>query len=182
MKLFIIITTALLVSFSGFSQKFGYVNTEHILSKLPEYKEAQKEIDRISVDYQKQIDQMYVSLDSMFNDFRRKEILLEKEQKKRAQDKIMAKEKEIKEFQKKIFGYEGEIFLKRQELIKPIQDEVYGAVEKVAKDQKLQVVFDKAGDLVMIYTDATHDYTDFVLEELGQGDEKDTIDNPRHKD
>jgi outer membrane protein len=182
MKSYLIIATTLLLSFAGYSQKFGYVNTEQILSKLPEYKEAQKEIDRISVNYQKQIDQMYVSLDSMFNEFRRKEILLEKEQKKRMQDKIMAKEKEIKEFQKKIFGYEGEIFLKRQELIKPIQDKVYAAVEKVAKDQRLQVVFDKAGDLVMIYTEATHDYTDFVLEELGQGDKKDTIDNPRHKD
>ena len=161
------------------AQKFGYVDTEYVLKKVPEYAEAQKEIDKISVQYQKEIEGKYASLDSMFNAFRKEEILLTEEMKQKRQDQIMQKEKEIKEYQKKIFGFEGLVFLKRQELIKPVQDKVFSAVKKVAQGHHLQVVFDKASDLVMIYTNPTHDYTDYVLEELGLGDKTDTIDNKR---
>lgn len=161
------------------AQKFGYVDTEYVLKKVPEYTEAQKEIDKISVQYQKEIEGKYASLDSMFNAFRKEEILLTEEMKQKRQDQIMQKEKEIKEYQKKIFGFEGLVFLKRQELIKPVQDKVFAAVKKVAQGHNLQVVFDKASDLVMIYTNPTHDYTDYVLEELGLGDKTDTIDNKR---
>ena len=78
--------------------------------------------------------------------------------------------KEVKEYQKQIFGFDGLYFLKKKELIKPVQDQVFDAVEKVAKNNRLQIVFDKSGDLVMIYTDPIHDYTDYVLEELGLGE------------
>lgn len=168
-----------LLAINTYAQKFGYVDTEYILKKVPEYKEAQKEIDKLSVEYQQEIEGMYHSLDSMFNAFRKEEVLLTEEMKEKKQNQIMLKEKEIKEYQKKIFGYEGLIFLKRQELIKPIQDKVFSSVKKVAQNHKLQVVFDKAGDLVMIYTNPTHDYTDYVLEVLGLGDKTDEIDNKR---
>ena len=96
-------------------------------------------------------------------------------------EEIEVEEKKIKEYQKKIFGFEGLIFLKRQELIEPIQDKVYEVVKKVAKAHKLQIIFDKAGDLTMIYASPVHDYTDYVLESLNLGDKLDTVDNPRHK-
>lgn len=176
-KVFIILLSLWALQVSA--QKFGYVDTEYVLKKLPEYNEAQKEIDKISVQYQKDIEAKYASLDSMFNAFRKEEILLTEEMKQKRQDQIMMKEKEIKEYQKKIFGFEGLVFLKRQELIKPVQDKVFAAVKKVAQGHNLQVVFDKASDLVMIYTNPTHDYTDYVLEELGIGDKTDTIDNER---
>ena len=176
-KVFIILLSLWALQVSA--QKFGYVDTEYVLKKLPEYNEAQKEIDKISVQYQKDIEAKYASLDSMFNAFRKEEILLTEEMKQKRQDQIMMKEKEIKEYQKKIFGFEGLVFLKRQELIKPVQDKVFAAVKKVAQGHNLQVVFDKASDLVMIYTNPTHDYTDYVLEELGIGDQTDTIDNER---
>ncbi|MCP4521865.1 MAG: OmpH family outer membrane protein [Cytophagales bacterium] len=179
MKKILLFAFSLCLFSSVFAQKFGYVDTEFILKQLPEYKEAQQEIDKLSVQYQKQIEKKYVSLDSLFNAFRQEEILLTEEMKREKQNEIMLKEKEIKEFQKKIFGYEGLIFLKRQELIKPIQDKVYDAVKKVAEREKLQVVFDKASDLVMIYANPVHDYTDYVLEELKLGDKKDIIDNKR---
>lgn len=175
----------LLIFFSVFfalqvnAQKFGYVDSEYILKKLPEYLEAQQNIDKESVKFQQEIEEMYGSLDSLFNSFRKEEVLLTEEMKRKRQDEIMAKEKEIKEYQKKIFGFEGVIFLKRQTLIEPIQNSVFTAVKKVASKHHLQIIFDKSSDLVMIYTNPTHDYTDYVLEELGLGDKTDTIDNKR---
>jgi len=85
------------------------------------------------------------------------------------------KEAALREYQAKVFGFEGLFFLKKKELIKPVQDMVFEAVEKVARDHRLQIVFDKSGELVMIYTDPIHDYTDYVLEELGLGDPNDVI-------
>jgi len=174
-----------LVSFlsviSSYGQKFGYVDTDLILKKIPEYAQAQKEIDRLSVEYQKEIEKMYFSRDSLYNAFKREEILLTEEMKEKRLEEIELEEKKIKEYQKKIFGFEGLIFLKRQELIEPIQDKVYEVVKKVAKAHKLQIIFDKAGDLTMIYASPVHDYTDYVLESLNLGDKLDTVDNPRHK-
>lgn len=177
-KIFLLLAIAL-TTLQVSAQKFGYVDSEYILKKIPEYKDAQKEIDKTSVQYQQEIEGMYGTLDSLFNSFRKEEVLLTEEMKRKRQDQIMTKEKEIKEFQKKIFGFEGLIFLKRQELIKPVQDKVFSAVKKVASHHHLQVVFDKSSDLVMIYTNPTHDYTDYVLEELGLGDKTDIIDNKR---
>ena len=87
--------------------------------------------------------------------------------KKKRQNAIAEQEKEVREYQKRIFGFEGQLFRKRQELIKPVQDEVYDAIEKVAKQKQLQIVFDKSGGLVMLYTNPVHDYTEYVLEALG---------------
>jgi outer membrane protein len=180
MKKLILIPILLCLAFSKLqAQKFGYVNTEYVLKKVPEYQEAQKEIDKISIKYQIEIENMHKSLDSMKRVYQNEVILYTEEIKKKKQDEISKKEKEVYEYQNKIFGYEGKIFLKRQELIAPIQDKIYAAVEKVAKKHKLQFIFDKAGELNILYADATHDYTDFVLEELELGDKSDTIDNPR---
>ena len=124
---------------------------------------------------------MYNSLDSMVRAYQREEVLLTEELKVKKKSAINERDKEIKKYQKKIFGLNGQIFLKRQELIKPIQDNVYSAIEKVAKKHKLQAVFDRAGDLTILYYTDVHDYTEYVLEELQLGDPKDTIDNPKHK-
>lgn len=174
-KLFLILLCSL--SLFTFSQKFGYVDSEKILESIPDYKKAQQEIDKLSIQYQKEIEEEYAVLDSLYQSFRKEEILLTDDMKRKRQNAIMEKEKEIKAYQKKIFGFEGLIFLKRQELIAPIQEKVFEEVKKIAETHKLQFVFDKAGDLVMLYVNPTHDYTDLVLEELGLGDPTDTIDN-----
>jgi outer membrane protein len=168
-----------MLTFVANAQKFGYVDSEFVLKKMPEYKEAQKEIDKLSIKYQIEIEKMHKSLDSMKRVYQNEVILYTEEMKKKKLDEISAKEKETYEYQDKIFGYEGRIFLKRQELIAPIQDKVYAAIETVAKKHRLQFIFDKAGELNILYADAAHDYTDFVLEELGFGDKVDTIDNPK---
>jgi outer membrane protein len=165
--------------FAGLSQvtaqKWGYVDTEYILGKIPEYKEAQDEINTLSLSWQQEIANMYKEIEGMYNKLQAEEVLLTKEMRDERMAEIKAKEEEVKEYHKKVFGFEGLFFLKKKELIKPVQDRVFEAVEKVAKDNRLQMVFDKSGELVLIYTDPIHDYTDYVLEELGLGDENDVI-------
>ncbi len=174
-KLFILMVLFLLFIGEGYAQKFGYVDTNFILSKMEEYKEAQTEIEKVSVQWQEEVQQMYIAIEQMYNEYKAEEVLLTSEMKNERMETIRKKENEVKEYQKKVFGFEGLFFLKKQELMKPVQDKVFDSVEKVAKDNRLQIVFDKSGDLVMIYTDPIHDYTDYVLEDLGLGDDVDTI-------
>ncbi len=150
-----------------FAQKFGYVDTQYILNKMPEYKEAQAEIEKLAKSWEVEVQQMYQDVEASEVALKVEEILLTKEMREERQQEIERKWREVKEFQQQIFGFEGLYFLKKKELVKPVQDEVFESVERVAKNNRLQIVFDKSGDLVMIYTDPIHDYTDFVLEELG---------------
>lgn len=160
---------------TAFSQKFGYVDTNFILSKMPEYAEAQQEIEKISMQWQSEIQEMHKEIEGMYDALQAEEVLLTQEMKKERIEEIRKKEDEVKAYQKQVFGFDGLFFLKKQELMKPVQDKVFDAVEKVANDRRLQIVFDKSGDLVMIYTDPIHDYTDYVLEELGLGDKTDVV-------
>ncbi|MEQ8362197.1 MAG: OmpH family outer membrane protein [Cyclobacteriaceae bacterium] len=168
---------ALFVSGLNFAnaQKFGYVDTDFILSKMPDYRKAQDEIDRLSAAWQKEIEEMQKGVEGMYNAFEAEQVLLTEDMRQERTAEIEKKEAELKEYQRKVFGFGGLFFLKKQELIKPLQDKVFEAVEKVAKSNRLTIIFDKAGELVMIYTDPRHDYTDFVLEELGLGDPNDQI-------
>lgn len=157
------------------AQKFGYIDSDFILSKMPEYKKAQDEIDQLSGAWQKEVDEMQKKVEGLYSSYAAEQVLLTEEMKKDRLEEITKKENELKEYNKKVFGFGGLYFLKKQELIKPLQDKVFDAVEKVAKANRLAIIFDKSGELVMIYTDPRHDYTDFVLEELGLGDPNDKI-------
>ena len=163
----------LTLPFSLFGQKFGYVDTNYILSKIPEYKAAQEEINKLSQAWEQEVLGLYQQIQKSTDELQAEKVLLTPEIFDERQKDIEQKRIEAKEYQKKIFGFEGLLFLKQKELIAPIQDKVFDAVEKMAKQQRLQIVFDKSGDLVMIYTDPIHDYTDYVLDELGLGDEED---------
>jgi outer membrane protein len=120
---------------------------------------------------------MSKGIESMYGSLQAEQVLLTEAMRKERTDAIKKKEAELKEYQKKVFGYGGLFFLKKQELVKPVQDKVWEAVDKVAKKNSLAIVFDKSGELVMIYTDPRYDYTDFVLEELGLGDPNDVVKN-----
>ncbi len=161
------------------AQKFGYIDTEFILSKIKEYKSAEEEIDKLAQKYQVDISGMFGEVEKLRSEYKAEEILLTEEMKKERMDTITFRDKKARDLQRKVFGFEGLIFLKRQELIKPIQDKVYATVEKVAKKKQLQIIFDKSSELIMVYTDPKHDYTDYVLDELGLGDKKDVIDNKK---
>lgn len=159
------------------AQRFGYIDTDYVLSKMPEYKEAQDEISQLSVGWEKEIQDMDRNIQGLYSALQAEDVLLTEEMRKERNEAIQKKESELKEYQKKVFGFGGLFFLKKQELIKPVMDKVWDAVEKVSKQNNLAIVFDKASQLVMIYTDPRYDYTDFVLEELGLGDPNDVIKN-----
>lgn len=164
---FILVVGLLLMNVGASAQKFAYVDTEYILSQIPEYRSAQKQIDELAEKWQKEIDTKYAQIDKMYKDYKAEEVILNGEQKKQREADIIAKEKEVKKFQQDKFGYEGEMFKKRQELIKPIQDRVFEAIQKVAKESALDFIFDKSGDMVMLFSNARFDKSDEVLEELG---------------
>jgi outer membrane protein len=159
------------------AQRFGYIDTDFILNKMPEYKKAQEEINRLSGLWEKEIQEMAKGIEAQYSTLQAEQVLLTDAMKKERTDAIKKKEAELKEYQKKVFGFEGLLFLKKQELIKPIQDKIWDAVDKIAKKNSLAIVFDKSGELVMIYTDPRYDYTDFVLDELGLGDPNDVVKN-----
>jgi outer membrane protein len=152
------------------AQKFGYIDSKFILNKMPEYKQAAGEIQQQASRWQAEIDNMRQEVDKLRREYIAEEVLLTDDMKKERLELIAKKDKEAKEKQNKVFGFEGLYFLKKQELVKPLQDKIFDAVEKVCKKKKIAIMFDKAGDLVMIYTNPVHDYTDFVLEELGLGE------------
>lgn len=159
------------------AQRFGYIDTDYVLNKMPEYKKAQDEISQLSQGWEKEVQDMDRNIQGLYSALQAEQVLLTEEMKKERTEAIQKKEAELKEYQKKVFGFGGLFFLKKQELIKPVMDKVWDAVEKVAKQNNLAIVFDKASQLVMIYTDPRYDYTDFVLEELGLGDPNDVIKN-----
>lgn len=156
-------------------QRFGYVDTDYVLKKMPDYKKAQDEINQLSEGWEKEIQDMAKKIEAMYSALQAEQVLLTDEMRKEKLETIKKRETELKDYQKKVFGFEGLFFLKKQELIKPVQDKVWDAADKVAKQNNLAIIFDKAGELVMIYTDPRYDYTDFVLEELGLGDPNDKI-------
>jgi outer membrane protein len=157
----------MLSSGSLFAQKYAYVNTEYILENIPDYKAAQQQLDNLSITWQKEIEDKYAIIDKLYKAYQAEQVLLTEEMKKRRQDEIGQKEKDVKDLQKQRFGYEGDLFKKKQELVKPIQDKIYNAVKKLATDQSYAVIFDKSGDLIMLYTNPKYDKSDEILLALG---------------
>ncbi|MGY2133790.1 OmpH family outer membrane protein [Hymenobacter sp. HD11105] len=172
LSLFAIALVGLLTASTVQAQKFGYVDSEFVMGKMPSYAAAQQELNTLSSNWQRDIENQKKDLDKLYRTYQAEEVLLTEAAKKKRQDEILKKEQDIKAYQNKIFGFEGQLFKKRQELTKPIQDQVFEAIERVAKKKQLAIVFDKAGDLTMLYTNPVHDYTEFVLEELGLASEE----------
>jgi outer membrane protein len=150
------------------AQKFAYVNTQDILEKLPEFQKAQKEIDALSEKWQKEVEAKQNEIEKMYQAYQKEQILLPDEMKRKREDEIIQKEKELKEFQRKIFGTNGELFQKRQELIKPIQEKIYKAIEEVAQQGGFQIIFDKSNNASILFTDPKLDKSKEVLKKLGQ--------------
>ncbi|CAN5559627.1 hypothetical protein BH11BAC2_BH11BAC2_25120 [soil metagenome] len=154
-------------SSSLFAQKYAYIDSQYILDNISDYKAAQQQLDQLSVSWQKEIEAKYAVIDKLYKDYQAEQILLTDDMKKKREQEITNKEKDVKEFQKQKFGYEGELFKKKQELVKPIQDKIYNAVKKIATEQSYAVIFDKSGDLIMLYTNPKYDKSDDVLAAMG---------------
>lgn len=157
----------LLINTVIYAQKFAYIDTEYILEHIPEYKEAQGKLDQYSVQWQSEIEKKYQEIDKLYKSFQAEQILMTEEMKRKKEQEIVLREKDVKEFQKQKFGYQGELFKKKQELIKPIQDKVYDAVQNLAKEKAYAFVFDKSSDLVMIFASPKYDESDKIIIDLG---------------
>ena len=149
------------------AQRYGIVDTKYILDKMPDYKDAQKKLDQFSQQWQKEIDDKQAALDKMYKDFDAEQVMLSDALKKKRQDEIFVREKEVRELQRKRFGFEGDLFKKRQELVKPIQDKVYNAIQKIATNKQYDFILDKSEGITVIFADPKLDRSEDVLRELG---------------
>jgi outer membrane protein len=134
---------------------------------MPEYKTAQKQLDDIAAGWQKDIDGKQAELDNMYKTYEAEQVMLSDELKKKREDQLFNKEKELRDLQRKRFGFEGDLFKKRQELIKPIQDKVYNAVQKMANSRGYDLVLDKSEGITIIFADPKLDKSEDVLKDLG---------------
>ena len=164
----VIIATAVTAN----AQRFAYVNTDYILKNIPEYKAAQEQIDKITTEWRAEVDKRQKEIDDLYRNFQNEQYLLTEEQKKTKVAEIEGREKAIKEYQKLKFGYEGELFVKRQELVKPNQDKVYEAIEKFAKERGYDFIFDKSSSTTLLYANAENDKSDDIIKKLGYTPQK----------
>ncbi|MHA4736614.1 OmpH/Skp family outer membrane protein [Dyadobacter sp. MSC1_007] len=166
-KIFILLVLSILCNSALYAQKIGYTDMEFITSKMPEYQAAQVEMKKFSDKWAKEIGEKFAEIDRMQRAYMAEEILLTDELKRKRQNEIREKELEAGEYNSKIFGMEGQMFQKKKELMKPVLEKVQRAVTKVCSQRRLDFMFDKSSDIGMLYTNPKHDYSDYVMEELG---------------
>lgn len=166
-KSLFIFLVAVAMSIAAWGQRFAYIDTEYILDNIPEYQAAEREVEELSIEWQVEIENKFAEVDRLYREYQAEAPLLPDEIKRQREDEIIQIEREAKELQMQRFGREGDLFTKRQELIQPIQDQVYQAVEEIASRGNYAVIFDKAGGASMIYTDVRYDLSDDVLQRMG---------------
>ena len=151
----------------GSAQRYAIIDTKYILDKMPEYRTAQKQLDDVAATWQKEIDGMQTELDRMYKDFDAEQVMLSDDLKRKRQDQLFNKEKALRDLQRQRFGFEGELFKKRQDLIKPVQDRVYNAVQKLAVQRGYDFILDKSEGITVIFADPKLEKSEDVLRELG---------------
>ena len=167
MKKILLLLAISFLTLSIQAQKFAYVDTDYILNKIPDFKQAQDKLDGLSADWQKEIENKYADVEQMYRAYQQEQVLLTDAMKEKREDAIIKKETDAKNLQKKYFGTEGNLYLKRQELIKPIQDKIYDAIQQLSANNKYAIVFDSSSDLIMLYKNNNYDKSDKVLDLMG---------------
>jgi outer membrane protein len=149
------------------AQRYAVIDSKYILEKLPDYKTSQTKLDQFSTQWQQEIEKKQADLDRMYKDYDAEQVMLTDELKKKRQDELYNREKEVRDLQKRRFGFEGDLFRKREELIKPIQDKVYIAIQKLAVERSYDFILDKSEGITVIFADPKLDRSDDVLRYLG---------------
>ena len=165
-----IIITAVLMAFLAlpmFGQKYAYIDSEYILSNMPDYVEAQAELDRVAVEWQQEIEKEFAKIDSMYKKYQTEVITMPENMKQKREEAIINAEKAAKDLQTKRFGKDGDLTKKREELVTPIQDRVFTAIDEYAKEKGYAFVFDVAGSMTIIYADPKWDINDQIMQKLG---------------
>lgn len=166
-KLILTLLIAAACYMTATAQRYAYVDTDYILNNLQSYKDAQSELDRLSKQWQNEIEARYEAIDRLYKAYQAEKVLLTEEMRQQREDEIVRKEQEAKELQRQRFGVDGDLFKKRQELIQPIQEEVFNAIKEVANGGGFSVIFDKANQSNILYADPRYDKSDRVLTRLG---------------
>lgn len=162
-----VLSIMLLFIGAGHAQRFAFVDTEYILLNIPAYKAAQDQIDKLSEEWEQEIKQKYDEIEKLYKDYQAEKVLLTEEMRVKREEEIINKEKAVKDLQQQYFGRDGELFQKRQELIKPIQDQVYNAVKEIAAEGNYGGIFDSSGSPAILYSNPKNDVSDEVLTKLG---------------
>jgi outer membrane protein len=162
-KTFLLTLVFAALAFTVNAQRYAVIDTKYILNKIPEYKDADKKLAQIGEQWQKEIDDKQAALDKMYKNYEAEQFMLTDELKKKREDELFNKEKEVRDLQKRRFGYEGDLFRERQRLVKPLQDKVYNAVQKLAVARSYDFILDKSEGITVIFADPKLDKSDDVL-------------------
>ena len=166
-KLAIVALFTLVYSQFSFAQKFSYCDTQYILSQMQAYKDAQQQIDKTVEGWTGEVQAQYKEINDLYKRFQAEQVLMTDAERKRREEEIVNKEKATRELQKKYFGPEGTLSQKRQEMVKPLQDQIYAVIEKIAAQRGLDFVFDKSNGVSMLFANPKYDLTDDILKQLG---------------
>jgi outer membrane protein len=166
-KLIFLFSFLFLTGISTYAQRFAYVDTEYILKHIPDYTSSQKQLDALSQQWQKEVDNRMSEIERLYKTYQADQVLLTADMRKRRENEILEKEKAAKEYQRTKFGFEGELYQQRIKLIKPIQDRVSKAVEAVAQTAQLDMIFDKNSDLILLYASLRLDKSNDVITRMG---------------
>ncbi len=158
---------ALVMTTAAQAQKFAFVDSEYILKNIPSYDAAQSELDRFSVQWEEEVKAEYEAIEEMYNSYKAERVLLSEEMRKKREEEILSRETQVKELQQKYFGTEGELFKKREELVKPIQDAVYKAVKEMTAEGGYAIIFDTASGASILYSNPRYDKSDEILQKMG---------------
>lgn len=165
----VIYVLSLMLCFSVFAtaQKFAMVDMEYIMKNIPSFETANEQINQVSKKWQSEVELQMQEVQKLYKNYQTELVFLSEDMKVKREEEIIAKEKEANELKKKYFGADGELFKKRQSLMKPIQDEVYGAIQEISKEKDYGMVFDKSSSMNIIFTSPKIDISDLVLQKLG---------------
>ena len=167
MKKILLILSVLFAGQMSFAQKYVFVDSEYILKNIPAYEAANEQLNQLSSEWQKEVEKLYTEVSELYKAYQTESVFLSNEMKKKREDEIVAKEQNAKAMQQKYFGPQGELFKKRESLIKPIQDEIFNAISEIAGEKNYAAVFDKSSGLGVMYSDPKYDISDIVLEKMG---------------
>ena len=149
------------------AQKFAMVDMEYIMKNIPSYETANDQLNQLSKKWQSEVEAQMQDVKTMYKNYQTELVFLSEDMKTKREDEIVAKEKAIQELKRSYFGPEGELFKKRQSLMKPIQDEVYTAIQEISKEKDLELVFDKSSSMSVLFTSPKLDISDAILQKMG---------------
>ena len=160
---------AVLFTTFALAQRIAYVDVNAVLESIPDYQKAQEQLDKIATQWRQEIAQQQDVIKGLYSKYQAEQVMLSEEMKKQREDDILNKEKEVRELQRRKFGPEGDLFKKREELVKPIQEKVYVAIERYATDRGFEYIFEKGSASGMLFADKKFDKTDDIKAMLKKG-------------